>query len=136
MSYTKSFTAGDKTVNAAMASAVQQDELLSLLSVSLMERAFRAAQSGQDITNEHLLPMFMAMPQQLKRQVVTILTGRMFIADTQVPVTIKDFSGQMIEWNTLLAELLQWNLEGFFEWLANAASDVRPAAQVQDNSQV
>lgn len=134
MSYTKSFTAGDKTVNAAMASAVQQDELLSLISADLMMRAFNAGRSGQDINNQHLVPMFMAMQQPLKKQIVNILTSRMFLSDTTVPVSVQDFSGKMVEWNTLLAELLRWNLEGFFDWLASVARDVPPAQNHQESA--
>ncbi len=131
MSYVKSFTVGNMTVNAAMASAVQQDELLSLLSAGLIERGFNAALSGGKMDDNVLLPMFMAMPQQMKRQVVALLTQKVMIAGTETPVTVNDFGGKMVEWNSLLAQLLQWNLSGFFDWLDNAAKDVRPAQQDQ-----
>lgn len=131
MSYVKSFTVGNLTVNAAMASAVQQDELLSLLSAGLIERGFNAALSGGEMDDNVLLPMFMAMPQPLKRQVVSLLTQKVMISGTETPVTVNDFGGKMVEWNSLLAQLLHWNLAGFFDWLDSAAKDVRPGQQDQ-----
>ncbi len=131
MSYVKSFTVGNLTVNAGMASAVQQDELLSLLSAGLIERGFNAALSGGEMDDNVLLPMFMAMPQTLKRQVVALLTQKVMISGTETPVTVNDFGGKMVEWNSLLAQLLHWNLAGFFDWLDSAAKDVRPGQQDQ-----
>lgn len=131
MSHVKQFTVGNLTVNAKMASAVQQDELLSLLSATLIERAINAAKSNVDMGDKILVPMFMSMPQQVKRQVVSLLATTVMIHGTESLVTVNDFSGKMVEWNTLLSQLLQWNLEGFFGWLDSAVSDARPAPQVE-----
>lgn len=128
MSYVKSFTVGNLTVNAAMVSAVQQDELLSLLSAGLLSRAANAAQLGSDVGENLLIPYFMSMPQQLKKQVVGLLTQKVLIAGTETPVTVNDFGGKMVEWNTLLSQLILWNLEGFFTWLDNAVKSVNPPA--------
>lgn len=134
MSYVKTFTVGNLTVNAAMSSAVQQDELLSLLSAGLIERVTTAARFDTEAGDKVFVPMFMSMPQQLKRQVVGLLTQRLFIAGSEpaVAVTVNDFAGKMVEWNTLLSQLLQWNLEGFFVWLDSAVKDARPAANEQE----
>lgn len=126
MSYVKSFTVGNLTVNAAMASAVQQDELLSLLSATLLSRAVNAAQVGTTMGEKILIPMFMSMPQQLKKQVVGLMTQKVLIAGTETPVTVNDFGGKMVEWNTLLSQLILWNLEGFFYWLGDAVKSVSP----------
>lgn len=127
MSYVKSFTVGNLTVNAAMASAVQQDELLSLLSATLLSRAVNAAQLGEGVGEQILVPMFMSMPQPLKKQVVGLLTQKLFISGTDTPVTVNDFSGKMVEWNTLISQLILWNLEGFFSWLDDAVKSASPA---------
>lgn len=127
MSYVKSFTVGNLTVNAAMASAVQQDELLSLLSATLLSRAANAAQLGAGMGEQILIPMFMSMPQQLKKQVVGLLTQKVLVSGTDTPVTVNDFSGKMVEWNTLLSQLILWNLEGFFTWLDDAVKSASPA---------
>lgn len=131
MSYVKSFTVGSLTVNAAMASAVQQDELLSLLSANLLSRAVSAAQMGEGMGEQILIPMFMSMPQQLKKQVVVLLTQKVMVSGTETPVTVNDFGGKMVEWNTLLSQLILWNLEGFFIWLENAVKSVHPAQDDQ-----
>ncbi|MGL5729098.1 MAG: hypothetical protein ACRCYD_14760, partial [Plesiomonas sp.] len=62
------FTVGNTTYNAAMASAVDQDRLLSMLTGSVMERAFTAAAKGIPMDDKVLVPMFLAMPQELKSQ--------------------------------------------------------------------
>lgn len=129
MSHVKQFTVGNLTVNAKMASAVQQDELLSLLSATLIERAINAAKSDVDMGDKILVPFFMSMPQQVKRQVVSLLATTVMVHGTESLVSVNDFSGKMVEWNTLLSQLLQWNLEGFFGWLDSAVKDARPASQ-------
>lgn len=131
MSHVKQFTVGNLTVNAAMASAVQQDELLSLLSASLLSRAATANQLGAGMGDKILVPFFLSMPQQLKKQVVSLLTERVVIAGSETPVSVKDFSGKMIEWNTLLSQLILWNLEGFFSLLDDAVRSVSPAQEEQ-----
>lgn len=131
MSHVKQFTVGNLTVNAAMASAVQQDELLSLLSATLLSRAVNAAQLGEGMGEQILIPMFMSMPQPLKKQVVSLITQRIFVSGTETPVTVNDFSGKMVEWNTLLSKLILWNLEGFFLWLGDAVKSASPAQDDQ-----
>ena len=131
MSYVKQFTVGNLTVNAAMASAVQQDELLSLLSESLLYRAHHSAKLGLGMGEQILIPVFMSMPQPLKKQVVGLLTQKVFVSGTDTLVTVNDFGGKMVEWNTLLSQLILWNLEGFFSWLDDAVRSVSPAQEEQ-----
>lgn len=117
MSQVKAFTVGAKTYNAVMASAVKQDELLSLLTAPLMERALAAAQVGKEMDDAILGPMFMSMPHVTKTKIAEILMNQVFIAGTSIPVTVEDFSGRMVEYNQLLAKLLRFNLSDFFDWL-------------------
>jgi hypothetical protein len=44
-----------------------------------------------------------------------------------VQVSVKDFQGKMVLWNTLLAELLIWNLSDFFDYLSADLAQVRQA---------
>lgn len=125
MSQVKSFTIGGVTYNAAMAVAVDQDKLLSLLTAPVMDRALGAAKLGQDLDNSILVPMFMAMPSALKAQVASILTGRVVIHGQNMPITVEDFGGRMVQYNTLLGELLRWNLSDFFDWLPGVLKDAR-----------
>jgi len=117
MSQVKAFTVGARTFNAAQASAVKQDELLSMLTVPLMERAMGAAQLGKELDDAVLGPMFMSMNHAAKVKIAEILMNQVFIAGTSIPVTIDDFSGRMVEYNQLLAKLLRFNLSDFFDWL-------------------
>lgn len=131
MSQVKSFTVGDRTFNAAMASAVKQDELLSMLTAPLMERALGAAQLGKELDDSVIAPMFMSMSQPIKVKIAEILMNQVLIAGTSIPVTIDDFSGKMIEYNQLLAKLLRFNLSSFFDWLPSvlAAEDQTAAPE-------
>jgi len=125
----KSFTIGGVQYNAAMASAVDQDKLLSLLSAAVIERGLVAARSGIDLDDKVLAPMFMAMPQALKAQVTELLMARVVINGTDRAVTVQDFGGKMVQYNQLLAELLRWNMSDFFDWLPGVLVDARADQQ-------
>lgn len=125
----KSFTIGGVQYNAAMASAVDQDKLLSLLSAAVIERGLVAARSGIELDDKVLAPMFMAMPQAMKAQVTELLMGRVAINGSDRVVTVQDFGGKMVQYNQLLAELLRWNLSDFFAWLPGVLVDARAESQ-------
>lgn len=129
MTYTKSFTIGSVVYNAAQAAAIEQDELMSHISATVMERIFRLAREGHETSETALVPMFMSMPQSVKQRVATILTSKVLINGTNTRVSVADFGGRVVEWNTLLAQLLEWNLSDFFIWLEDAVKDVRPQNQ-------
>lgn len=121
----KPFTIGGVQYNAAMASAVDQDRLMSLLSGAVLERFHTAAGAGLDVDDKVLCAMFMSMRQDVKAQVVQILMTRVFINGTERAVTVADFGGKMVQYNKLLAELLRWNLSDFFDWLPSGEKGAR-----------
>lgn len=126
----KPFTIGGMQYNAAMASAVDQDRLMSLLSGAVLERFATAAQAGIEVDDQVLCSMFMSMRQDVKGQVVQILMTRVFINGTERAVTVADFGGKMVQYNQLLAELLRWNLSDFFDWLPSGEGSPRqPGAE-------
>lgn len=126
----KTFTIGGVQYNAAMASAVDQDRLMSLLSGAVLERFATAAQAGIEVDDQVLCSMFMSMRQDVKAQVVQILMTRVFINGTERAVTVADFGGKMVQYNQLLAELLRWNLSDFFDWLPSGEKGPRqPGAE-------
>lgn len=130
MSVVKSFTVGGTTYNVVMASAVKQDELVSLLTAPIMERAMGAARAGLPMDDGILVPMFMAMHHSVKQQVAAILLHQTAIVGGNALVSVDDFTGRMVEYNTLLVHILKFNLSDFFDWLSNAvAADRRPVAQ-------
>ena len=121
----KPFTIGGVQYNAAMASAVDQDRLMSLLSAAVLERFATAAQAGIEVDDKVLCSMFMSMRQDAKAQAVQILMTRVFLNGTERAVTVADFGGKMVQYNQLLAELLRWNLSDFFEWLPSEEKNAR-----------
>ena len=126
MSNVKSFTVGNATYNAVMASAVKQDELLSLLTGTIMERGLAAMRLGGELDDRILVPMFMSLSHDVKTRAAAILMERVVVHGGQVPVTVESFAGQMVNYNTLLAQLLRWNLADFFTWLGDVLNDARP----------
>lgn len=124
----KPFTIGGAQYNAAMASAVDQDRLMSLLSSAVLERFATAAGAGLEVDDKVLCAMFMSMRQDVKAQVAQMLMARVLINGTERPVTVADFGGKIVQYNQLLAELLRWNLSDFFDWLPSAAKDARQDA--------
>lgn len=129
MSNVKQFTVGGVVYNAAMATAVDQDRLLSLLTAPIMERSLGAARLGKELDDAVLVPMFMAMPNGMKTQTAQILIGRVTVAGGTTPVTVEDFGGRMVHYNTLLSQLLVWNLSDFFDWLPVVLADARAESQ-------
>lgn len=125
MSQVKSFTIGNVTYNAVMASAIQQDELLSLLTASIMQRGLQAALSDSEMGDSILVPMFMAMSQEIKRQVADKLLHKTVVNGGKDLITIDSFSGKMVDYNKLLSQLLQWNLADFFIWLGSVLKDAK-----------
>lgn len=121
----KQFFIGGVQYNAAMASAVDQDRLMSLLSAAVLERFATAARASVEVDNNLISMMFMSMRHDVKAQAVQMLMGRVLINGTERPVTVADFGGRMVQYNQLLAELLHWNLSDFFDWLPSAAKDAR-----------
>lgn len=124
----KTFTIGGVQYNAAMASAVDQDRLMSLLSAAVLERFATAAAAGLEVDDQMLCAMFMSMRQDVKAQVAQMIMARVLINGTERPVTVADFGGKMVQYNQLLTEILRWNLSDFFDWLPSGAKDARQAA--------
>lgn len=123
----RSFTIGGVQYNAAMASAVDQDRLMSLLSAAVLERFATAAAADLEIDENVLCSMFMSMRQEAKAQAAQMLMARVLINGTERTVSVADFGGRMVQYNQLLAELLRWNLSDFFDWLPSAAKNARQA---------
>lgn len=117
MSQTKQITVSDVTYNCAMASAMQQDEILSILSSTLMQRAFVAAKNGIPFDEKSLMPLVMSLPYDAKSRVASALLEKVYVNGTTVPVSIKDFAGKMVDYNTLISRLVEFNFADFFTWL-------------------
>lgn len=122
MSYVKQFTVGGCSYNAVMASATDQDKLMSLLSAALIERAVAMARQGQTIGQDVVVPMFMAMPHDRKSQVAAILMGNVKVNGSDIKVDIEHFRNKLVQYNQLLGELLVWNLGDFFDYLLTVVS--------------
>lgn len=130
MSYVKQFTVGSCSYNAVMASAADQDKLMSLLSAALIERAVAMARQGQTIGQDVVVPMFMAMPYDRKSQVATILMGNVKVNGSDTRVDVEHFRNKLVDYNRLMGELLVWNLGDFFTYLVDVVSaEVRPVPQ-------
>ena len=130
MSYVKQFTVGGCSYNAVMASAADQDKLMSLLSAALIERAVAMARQGQTIGQDVVVPMFMAMPHDRKSQVAAVLMGNVKVNGSDIKVDIEHFRNKLVQYNQLLGELLVWNLGDFFDYLLTVVSaEVRQVQQ-------
>ena len=129
MSLVKSFKVGDVAVEAIQPSAVLQDELLGLMTTKIYVAAQVAAKAGTDLGVKECAFMLMTIPAAEKRRMTEILTDGVTIAGSngKVKVSVKDFQGKMVLWNTLLAELLLWNFADFFDYLSADLAQSRQA---------
>lgn len=130
MSLPKSFTIGALSANAAMATAIEQDEVLSIISSEVIHRASVAARNDIEFGEQIMVSMFLSMPSQAKQRVASILLGRCVIAGTERKITVAEFQGKMMDYNKLLAQLTLWNFEDFFTYLSDAVKNVAPASNV------
>lgn len=123
----KSFTLKGGAYNVARASAVAQDELLSLLTQPLVQRLSTAA-PGKPVDEDVIFFMFLAMPHAAKLKIDELMLGRVFKKGTQQQIHLADID--VMDWNRLRAKALIWNLEGFFTYWADAsARDAASQAQ-------
>ena len=123
MSLIKTFTAGDMTINAAMPSALEQDEILSLVSVPFIAHAGRVYADGGELTVKNVVLMLTAIPFNVKTRIAEVLLSKAFVSSTQTKVTVNDFSGKMMTLNTLLAELFMWIYSDFFDYVQSVNKD-------------
>lgn len=130
MEQVKSFTLKHGSYNVARASAVAQDELLSLLTQALIQR-LSASKPGEPVNEDVIFFMFMAMPHSVKQKIDELMLDRVYKKGTQQQITIAD--ADAMEWNRLRAKALIWNLEGFFTyWAEESANDAaQKASQAQ-----
>lgn len=129
----KTFAVGDKTISAAMASAVGQDELLSIISQPIFQSFLIAAQGGVEVTTKQLALRLMTFKPAEKARIVDILTERAYLQGTETRVSPKDFQGHMMQWNMLLAQLLEWNVGDFFDSLSADLKPLSDAAKAAEN---
>jgi len=123
----KTFALKGGAYNVARASAVAQDELLSLLTQPLVQR-LSAAEPGKPVDEDVIFFMFLAMPYPAKVKIDELMLGRVFKNGTQQQVTLAE--AEAMDWNRLRAKALIWNLEGFFTFWADAsAKDAANQAQ-------
>ena len=110
-----------------MPSALEQDEVLSLIGADIIQRAAIMARQGEQAGEAMLTSMFLSMHHQVKQRVATLLLSKAIVTGTKTPLSIADFQGKMIEYNTLLAQLTLWNFNDFFIWLGDAVRESAPA---------
>lgn len=115
---TRVFEVGEKRYDVAMASAVKQDELLSILSRHMVIASSVAKQQGTELNENSVLIAVMALPVDIKKKIVDIVTEMAIEIGTTNRVSVKDFTGKMVEWNLFIARLVMWNLSDFFELLS------------------
>lgn len=130
MSSVKTFTIGGESYNVARATAVQQDEALSILTAPLVERMAKyGADKSQPVDEDLIFAMSMAMPYSLKKILDGLLLTRVTRSGEQNPITIRDFDGRIMDYNRLRAQVLIWNFEDFFTYWANERSAEALASQ-------
>lgn len=126
----KTFTIKNGSYNVARASAVAQDELLSLLTQALIQR-LSAGKPGEPVSEDLIFFMFLAMPHQVKQKIDELMLDRVYKKGSQQQVSLADFDA--MDWNRLRAKALIWNLEGFFTYWADASA--KDAAQAATEAQ-
>ena len=104
-----------KEYKVVRASALAQAEVLSLLSPSIIQRWSMINEPVVDVVEEFLLLYTIGLPFEIKKKLHTLLLSGMTKDD--VYADIKDFSGEMMKYHEILAEVIEWNLSDFFTYM-------------------
>lgn len=114
MSQIKSVTINSKTFNIAQAPALEQKRLMLLLGGKI---AFNSNAADADIDVKLLVGALMTLPEETFDKVSNIVLYKTFLSGAQTPIDIHSFQGGMVEYFTLVAEAVAFNLNDFFMWL-------------------
>lgn len=136
MENVKQFTVDGTSYNVARASAVQQDEVLSILTAPLIQRLAIAGREGIDADESVVFAMVLAMPFNIKSKIDQLLMGRVSRNGESNNVTLADFDGKVMDYNRLRTKVLMWNLSGFFTYWANECNAGEGVIQAQSQEAV
>lgn len=127
MSTIKTFEVAGESYNVVRASAVQQDEALSLLSVDLVQTlAERVKTDVPDYT--FILDFFTSLPYHAKQKFDSLILSRFTRSGEDVNLSARDFDGRLIEYQELRARVTLWNFEPFFVRWASVIKEARDEA--------
>lgn len=119
MSVVQQFDVGGVKYNVARASAVQQDEVLSLLANELAP--LFASEGIQEIPgDEFFVNYFTSLDFMRKQKIDALLLSQFSRNGESVNLSIRDFDGRLMDLQQLRAKVLKWNLEPFFAYWASA----------------
>lgn len=129
----ESFTVGDTSYNVVRASALQQDEVLSMLTNPLVDRFVTSGQLGIKVDEEVIFSFFLAMPFSVKRKIDELILSRVTKKGTDEKIDEKHFDGRVMEMNRLRAKVLMWNLESFFTYWAKEYETIIEALRPKES---
>lgn len=128
MSTLKQFTIGGVAYNVVRASAVQQDEALSMLNSSIIEK-LGLLQMDEPADSDFAFNFFAALPFSAKQRLDQLLLSRVTKHGSETLLDSKDFDGKVMELNQLRGEVLLWNFEPFFVYWASAIKSALDGAK-------
>lgn len=106
------------------ASALAQSEVLSLLSANVTAKWAQLDHiSKEQVAEKILLPMMFSLPVGVKVKIHELLIQQAFKGTDSINLDIEYFQGNMVEYHRLLAQLVFWNLDDFFTFIASALSE-------------
>lgn len=114
---TKQFDIDGVVIGVARASAVKQDELLSLITPSLARVLTNLGTDESKVENALAL-MCTALPYEIKTPMDRILLAQCFDS-SGAQIDHKFFDGRVMMLNRLRAKVLHWNLADFFTFWAS-----------------
>lgn len=106
---------GDTTYNVAQAPADKQVELINLISFPIINAKESFKES--DYTIKLLSWMLMGSPNELVKQIDSIVLYKTFIDGQKIRVDVKFFQGKPTQYFELLAKAILENVGDFFERL-------------------
>jgi hypothetical protein len=112
-----------KQYNVPRASATNQKSLLLILGSHLTLVKIQAERSkNMQLLGDNgmLMGMLMKLDESTFDRVCSLITDRLTVNGSNEQVGIDHFQGRMVDYFTVIAELVRGNLEDFFTWLSDA----------------
>lgn len=114
MSTVEQFKIGDKSFNVTRATAVNQKKLMTLIGPRILANS--VALQGE-IDKEFVFGVLLNSGEKVVDEVADLVLWKTVESGSDVKVSIDTWSGGMVDWFTLLAEAVKFNLQDFFTWL-------------------
>lgn len=125
----KSISVNNKSFNVAQAPAIEQKRLMLLLGGKIL---FNSTSSNvESIDTNFLVGTLLTLPEDTFDKIASIVLYKTFLQGAENNIDIGNFQGSMVEYFTLVAQAIAYNLDDYFTWLDDVRAVSRASKLVE-----